>query len=228
MAIKYENLPYATVAKAKPPKIVVDGSNFATAGRSVPSLAQLIAAVETIVAETPTVSRETVCVIVDATFEYRIDPAEESAYRDALAAGWVIAAPAGTVGRGDAFILQIAEKAGAVVFSNDSFQEFHSGRKWLFEDGRLFGGKPIPGLGWVLTMRRPVGVAKVATAAKSVRKTPAKRATRGAGSVARRAERRGSLHTQENDPEQPAPFPGAHPMDSLVHGEAAALNGSGS
>ena len=45
------------------------------------------------------------------------------------------------------FILRIAEKSGALVLSNDSFQEFHAERPWLFEPGRLIGGKPVPGVG---------------------------------------------------------------------------------
>jgi hypothetical protein len=42
------------------------------------------------------------------------------------------------------------------VLSNDSFQEFHAEHSWLFEDGRLIGGKPIPGVGWIFTTRNPV------------------------------------------------------------------------
>jgi hypothetical protein len=68
----------------------------------------------------------------------------------------MITPPAGAVGRGDGFILRIAEKSGAVVLSNDSFQEFHAERPWLFEPGRLIGGKPVPGVGWIFTPRTPV------------------------------------------------------------------------
>ena len=32
--------------------------------------------------------------------------------------------------------------AGATVLSNDSFQEFHGEYEWLFDKGRLIGGKP--------------------------------------------------------------------------------------
>ena len=47
----------------------------------------------------------------------------------------MVTPPAGAVGRGDGFILRIAEKSGALVLSNDSFQEFHAERPWLFEPG---------------------------------------------------------------------------------------------
>jgi hypothetical protein len=40
--------------------------------------------------------------------------------------------------------------------SNDSFQEFHAEHPWLFDEGRLIGGKPIPGVGWIFTPRLPV------------------------------------------------------------------------
>jgi hypothetical protein len=50
--------------------------------------------------------------------------------------------------------------ADAVVLSNDSFQEFQTQYKWLFNEGRLIGGKPVPTVGWVFTPRLPVRAAK--------------------------------------------------------------------
>ncbi len=35
------------------------------------------------------------------------------------------------------------------MLSNDSFQEFHGDYDWLFDEGRLIGGKPVPHVGWV-------------------------------------------------------------------------------
>ena len=52
--------------------------------------------------------------------------------------------PAGAVGRGDGFLLQIANRTDATVVSNDSFQEFHAEYEWLFEPGRLIGGSRCP------------------------------------------------------------------------------------
>jgi hypothetical protein len=136
-----------------PFNVVVDGSNLATEGRSLPNLTQLEEAVNAYQAEHPDA---TIIVVVDATFEHRIDPSERSRLKDAELHGEVVAPPAGTIGRGDVFILKIAERQDAVVLSNDSFQEFHEEFPWLFEPGRLVGGKPVTGVGWIFTERTPV------------------------------------------------------------------------
>ncbi len=133
--------------------LVVDGSNIATEGRTRPSLSQLDEAVRAVLEETP--SRQ-VTVIVDATFAHRIDANERASFDEAVDNGEVITPPAGTVGRGDAFILQVAERADATVLSNDSFQEFHGEHAWLFDDDRLIGGKPVDGVGWIFMPRVPV------------------------------------------------------------------------
>jgi Zc3h12a-like Ribonuclease NYN domain/S1 RNA binding domain len=137
-------------------RIVVDGSNLATEGRSLPSLAQLEEAIQAFMEEFPGFRNADVIVVVDASFGHRIDESERAAFEEAVAHGEMVTPPAGAIGRGDAFILRIAEKAGALVLSNDSFQEFHAERPWLFESGRLIGGKPIPGVGWIFTPRTPV------------------------------------------------------------------------
>ena len=86
----------------------------------------------------------------------RVLPSERAEYEEALLAGELVTPPAGAIGRGDAFILQIAGKVGATVLSNDSFQELHAVHPWLFDEGRLIGGKPVPGVGWVFLLRTPV------------------------------------------------------------------------
>jgi hypothetical protein len=133
--------------------VVIDGSNIATEGRDAPSLAQLDEAVRAFIEE---YSPELVTVVVDATFPNRIEASERQTYEDAVAANELITPPAGAVGRGDAFVLQIARKADAAILSNDSFQEFHGDYPWLFEPGRLIGGKPVPHVGWVFMERVPV------------------------------------------------------------------------
>ena len=60
---------------------------------------------------------EQVTVIVDATFGHRIHESEQEAFEQAVDAGELLTAPAGTIGRGDAFILEVAEKADATVLS---------------------------------------------------------------------------------------------------------------
>src|SRR5919108_4247846 len=133
--------------------VIVDGSNIATEGREAPSLAQLDEAVRAFVEE---YGPEIVTVVVDATFPNRIDPSERQTYEDAVVANELVPPPAGAIGRGDGFVLQIADKAGAAILSNDSFQEFHGRYPWLFERGRLIGGKPVPHVGWVFMERAPV------------------------------------------------------------------------
>lgn len=133
--------------------IIVDGSNIATEGRAEPSLVQLDEAVSALMDE---YKGAKVTVIVDATFGHRIAKKERAEFEKALANNELVTPPAGAVGRGDAFILAIADKVNAAIFSNDSFQEFHGKYKWLFDEGRLIGGKPVPLVGWVLVERLPV------------------------------------------------------------------------
>src|SRR5271165_4415449 len=109
-------------------RIVVDGSNIATEGRTLPSLAQLDEAIRAFLEEYRGFTTSDVTVVVDASFGHRIDPSEVPAFEQAVEHGEMVAPPAGAVGRGDGFILRIAEKSGALVLSNDSFQEFHAER----------------------------------------------------------------------------------------------------
>jgi len=165
--------------------VVVDGSNIATEGRSLPSLRQLDEAVRAFLAEHPA---DQLTVVVDATFGHRIDASERDEYEAAVLAGELVSPPAGAIGRGDAFVLQIADKANAMILSNDSFQEFHGQYGWLFDEGRLMGGKPVPGLGWVFLLRTPVrgpasrrSVKEARTGRRSGTDRPADRSTRGRG-----------------------------------------------
>ncbi|HEV2768208.1 MAG TPA: S1 RNA-binding domain-containing protein [Acidimicrobiales bacterium] len=147
-----------------PTHLVVDGSNIATEGRSLPSLKQLDEAVRAFLKERP---HDTWTVVVDATFEHRIDSSEKKMFEEALAANEMVIPPAGTIGRGDKFLLEIADRANATVFSNDSFQEFHGEYTWLFDDGRLVGGKPVAEVGWIFTERTPVRGPKSRQATRS-------------------------------------------------------------
>src|SRR5918998_103306 len=148
--------------------VVVDGSNIATEGRTLPSLQQLDEAVQAFIAEHP---HDRVTVVVDATFGHRIDASEKDAFEEAVLAGELVSPPAGAIGRGDAFVLQIADKAQATVLSNDSFQEFHGQYEWLFDDGRLIGGKPVPHVGWVFMLRTPVRGPTSRRSVRAARKT---------------------------------------------------------
>src|SRR6267143_5035492 len=148
--------------------VVVDGSNIATEGRAAPSLAQLDDAVRALLAE---FSYEHATVVVDATFGHRIDAKEQKAYEEAALNGELVTPPAGAIGRGDAFVLQIADRATADVLSNDSFQEFHGQYPWLFDEGRLIGGKPVQNVGWVFVLRAPVRGPTSRRSVRDARKT---------------------------------------------------------
>jgi hypothetical protein len=152
-------------AKSTRLRVVVDGSNLATEGRVTPSFTQLDEAVSAFREENPGAE---IIVVADATFEHRVSTSERSRFTDASLAGDIVTPPAGAVGRGDAFILKIADRIGGVVLSNDSFQEFQDEYPWLFDVGRLIGGKPVRGVGWVFTPRVPVRSAKVTRTAKKL------------------------------------------------------------
>lgn len=152
-------------AKSPRLRVVVDGSNLATEGRVTPSLSQLDEAVSAFNEENPSAE---IIVVVDATFEHRAATNERSRFNDAVLAGEIVTPPAGAVGRGDAFILKIADRIDGVVLSNDSFQEFQDEYPWLFEVGRLIGGKPVRGVGWVFTPRVPVRNVKVTRRVKKL------------------------------------------------------------
>src|SRR5436190_19024447 len=180
-----------------PKHVVVDGSNIATEGRAMPSLKQLNDAVMAYIEEHPD---DVVTVVVDATFGHRIEPREVAEFDAAVENNELVSPPAGAIGRGDAFVLTIANKAGAVVLSNDSFQEFHGDYPWLFDEGRLVGGKPVPHVGWVFVPRAPV------------RGPISRRAVRDAGrpraQVASRTHGRPSKLASEPMPVPKAPPPG--------------------
>src|SRR5687768_979174 len=154
-----------------PRTVVVDGSNIATEGRQMPSLLQLDEAVRAYREEHPDVD---IIVVVDATFAHRIPDEERPMFEEAAAHNELVYPPAGAIGRGDAFLLRIAEKTSAVVLSNDSFQEFHGEHDWLFEKGRLIGGTPVPGVGWIFVARTPVRGPKSREAVKEAKRSRAR------------------------------------------------------
>ncbi|HEX4979300.1 MAG TPA: histone H1-like repetitive region-containing protein [Acidimicrobiales bacterium] len=160
-----------------PRTVVVDGSNIATEGRQMPSLLQLDEAVRAYREEHPD---DDVIVVVDATFAHRIPEEERPMYEEAAAHNELVYPPAGAVGRGDAFLLRVAEKTNAVVLSNDSFQEFHGEHEWLFDKGRLIGGTPVPGVGWIFVARTPVRGPKSREAVKEAKRTRARIGSREA------------------------------------------------
>jgi hypothetical protein len=185
-----------------PRHVVVDGSNLATEGRSLPSLKQLNEAVLAFMEEHPD---DVITVVVDATFGHRIDPREAAEFDAAIENNELVAPPAGAIGRGDAFVLTIADKVQATILSNDSYQEFHGGEyDWLFDEGRLIGGKPVPNVGWVFVPRVPVRGPISRRAVKDARK-----ASKGTARPSSRVGRTGGRASKEAS--QPMPVPTAPP-----------------
>ena len=205
------------VAKAKvgartiPNHVVVDGSNLATEGRSTPSLVQLNEAVLAFMQEFP---KTQVTVVVDASFGHRIDKKEASEFSEAIANGELVTPPAGAVGRGDGFVLMIADKVNATIVSNDSYQEFHDQYTWLFDIGRLIGGKPVPHVGWVFVDRLPVRVKSESSPQRGVpnKTVPIPRpisrpAARSTGRAAERPSPRPAPRPTTRPPTRPIPRP---------------------
>ena len=204
-----------TPAKSNPTDVVVvDGSNIATEGRSTPSLAQLNDAVMAFREEFPDA---VVTVVVDATFGHRIDKKEAAEFDAAVAHNELVAPPAGAIGRGDAFVLSIANKVGARILSNDSFQEFHGEYPWLFDEGRLIGGKPVPFVGWVFVRAaagqgpdQPQVAARRRHAERSASRCAGRRARRPASRCRCRRHRRrvpAALRPASSQPPRRAPTP---------------------
>lgn len=187
--------------KQGPAHVVVDGSNIATEGRSMPSLAQLNEAVMSFMDEHPDAA---ITVVVDATFGHRIDKKEVAEFEAGISNNELVAPPAGAVGRGDAFVLGIADKAGSSILSNDSFQEFHGDYDWLFDEGRLIGGKPVPHVGWVWVDRVPVRgpVSRKATRGSSSGSSGGRSRGRGRG---RRDEGTARVGSAEANAPMPVP-----------------------
>ncbi len=196
-------------ASKGPAHVVVDGSNLATEGRSMPSLKQLSEAVMSFMEENPDTE---ITVVVDATFGHRIDKKESKEFEEGISNNELVAPPAGAVGRGDAFVLGIADKAGSTVLSNDSFQEFHGDYDWLFDEGRLIGGKPVPHVGWVWVARTPVRgpVSRKATRGSGSSGVGSGRG-RGGRSRGRQQEEEGTARVGSPEANAPMPVPKSPP-----------------
>jgi hypothetical protein len=216
-----------------PRHVVVDGSNIATEGRAMPSLKQLNEAVLAYMEEHP---EDLITVVVDATFGHRIDPREVPEFDAAVENNELVSPPAGAIGRGDAFVLTIANKANAVILSNDSFQEFHGDYPWLFDGDRLLGGKPVPHVGWVFVPRAPVRgpVSRRAVREKDHGRASVSSRTHGRPSKAASepmpvpktpppgSRRRRSAGTEAATPDEAAAAAGATPGPSRVDGSGKA------
>ena len=203
-------------------RVVIDGSNLATEGRVDPSLSQLDDAISAFEEENP---RAEIVVVVDASFGHRVASVERGRFKDRELDGTIVTPPAGAIGRGDAFILKIADRINGVVLSNDSFQEFHAIYPWLFDEGRLIGGKPVPGVGWIFTPRLPVRGAKSSRAVKKLAVLMPEGVTPSIGTTispakpvakapaAKRASKKSLENEREKEPVKPAEKPAEKPTE---------------
>lgn len=198
-----------------PHHVVVDGSNLATEGRTAPSLKQLNEAVLAYMAEDPTAL---ITVVVDATFGHRIDPKEVAEFDEAVSNNELVAPPAGAIGRGDAFVLSIAHKVNANILTNDSYQEFHAQYDWLFDEGRLIGGKPVPHIGWVFVNRLPVRGPMSRKVTSEAKRKGGADAGRGRG---RSSKDDGTVRVGSPDASLPMPVPKSPPPRRVAAVEVA-------
>ncbi len=152
-----------------------------------------------------------ITVVVDATFGHRIDKKEVNEFDAAVANNELVTPPAGAVGRGDAFVLSIANKAKAGILSNDSFQEFHGQYDWLFDQGRLIGGKPVPHVGWVFVERTPVRGPKSRQSVKEAKRSDNGEAPATAPTASGRRRGRGGAKSGSALANGPLPVPTSPP-----------------
>ncbi len=206
----------------------------------MPSLAQLEDAVAELRREMPDAE---VTVVVDATFAHRIGADELSRFEEAALRGEYVYPPAGAIGRGDAFLLRIAERVGALVLSNDSFQEFHGEHEWLFERGRLLGATPVPGIGWIFVPRTPVRGPKSRVAVRDAHRAKervekaiveaTKEAVEPDGARGARRSRRTRTHAATSSPQainDPITFIGFiadHPLGGHIEADVESFSSHG-
>lgn len=137
--------------------LVVDGSNLAwvsSPSRSAggkPSFARLEAGVAALLGRFP---QRDVHVVVDATLRHDVEEFERQAVEAAIDAGKVVQPPAGTEGRGDGLVVDIADAVGGVVVSNDNFAPLQESNPWLRTSGRMLGATVSRGV-WVFSPRIP-------------------------------------------------------------------------
>ncbi|MFE3761232.1 Hsp70 family protein [Streptomyces sp. NPDC059104] len=144
-----------TVESLRP--LIVDGSNLAwissprrqAGGR--PSFATLLEGIAALKRRFP--GRD-VHVVVDATLRHDVLPEEREAVQTAIDARTVVQPPAGTQGRGDALVIELANETDGIVVTNDNFAPFQTANQWLRTEGRVLGAT-MSGDIWVFNPRVP-------------------------------------------------------------------------
>ena len=106
----------------------------------MPSLHQLDEAVTAFLEEHGDVE---LTVVVDATFGHRIADDEKAEYEEAIVNGELVTPPAGAIGRGDAFVLQIADKANAACSPTTRSRSSTARTTGCSTKDGSIGGKPV-------------------------------------------------------------------------------------
>lgn len=138
--------------------LVVDASNVA---RSLPGEAPdvflLMDCVSSLKKEFPD---HEVLLVADASLRHLVKnqsgDAELEQFDSMIRNQLLVEVPAGTPGKADRLILQIAGQKRAIIVSNDSYKEFQNDNHWLFEGERLLGHTYHRTIGWQFTTRKPV------------------------------------------------------------------------
>ncbi|MDY0812387.1 Hsp70 family protein [Kitasatospora purpeofusca] len=137
--------------------LIVDGSNLAWVSApsrqagGLPSMARLQHGIAELRRRYP---GRAIHVVVDATLRHDVTPEERAAVDRAIDSGTVVQPPAGTEGRGDALVLDIASQVDGIVVSNDNFAPFQDRHPWLRLQGRVLGATLSQGV-WVFSPRTP-------------------------------------------------------------------------
>lgn len=137
--------------------LVVDGSNLAwisSASRAAggrPSFAVMEQGVAALQRRYP---NGDVHVVIDATLRHDVVERERAAVQAAIDARRVVQPPAGTEGRGDALVVDIANAVDGVIVSNDNFAPLQPANPWLRTSGRMLGATLSQGV-WVFSSRVP-------------------------------------------------------------------------
>jgi molecular chaperone DnaK len=147
-------IPEESIINYTGPILVVDGSNIAFEGTNKnPSYARLQHCINSLRDKYPGAP---IHVIADANLIHKLDESEKALMQKAVDDNQISLPPAGSKGKADFLILQVAEKINAIIVSNDSYREFQNDFSWLKSGERLVGAKFIAN-SWFFIPRVPPG-----------------------------------------------------------------------
>ena len=153
-------VPEKSIINYTGPILVVDGSNVAFEGTNKkPSYARLQHCINSLRDKYPGAP---IHVIADANLIHKLDDSEKILMQKAIENNQISLPSAGSQGKADRLILEVAEKINAVIVSNDSYREFQGDFTWLKSGERLIGAKFIAD-SWFFIPRVPPG--EISTAA---------------------------------------------------------------